>query len=119
MRVLLDTHVLIWFYEGSLSQKNRDLIENSQAYVSVISLWEIEIKRSLGKLEIKGEIYQQFEKSPFLLLGISLPHIRQVGTLPFHHRDPFDRMLVAQAQVEGLKLLTDDKRLSAYDAVLL
>jgi PIN domain nuclease of toxin-antitoxin system len=126
MRILLDTHVLIWFLEGntSLQPKHRQVILNpsNQVFVSAVSLWEIAIKASLGKLRTSGsltELIAQLEKQSIDILTISPGHVLQVSVLPFHHRDPFDRMLVAQAHVEFMSLISYDPSFGAYGIRLL
>jgi len=118
MAYLLDTHLLIWWWEDSahLSAKTRQLIgeQTSVVFVSAASVWEIAIKKTLGKLEMTADIEQVIQKSKFQPLPITLHHAVLAGRLPRHHDDPFDRMLVAQAQHEGLTLLTHDRRLKTY-----
>lgn len=122
MRLLLDTHSFLWFAEGDprLSAVARALIEDeaNDLLVSVASLWEIAIKTSLGKLHLQQPfatliptLLQDLEIEP---LGIAIDHLAAVGGLPFHHRDPFDRLLIAQAQVERIPLVSSDVILDAY-----
>ena len=126
MKVLLDTHTFLWFVAGDaqLSQLARKAIEdlNNQRFLSIASLWEIAIKTNLGKLNVIEEnekFADFFEKETWRnnidLLPISLSHLAVVATLPQHHRDPFDRLLVAQAQSENLIILSADVTLDAYD----
>ena len=126
MRILLDTHVLIWYLDGNiaLEQKHRQLILNpaNQIFVSAASLWEISIKVSLGKLKTSGsltELIAQLDRQSIDILTISPGHVLQVAVLPFHHRDPFDRMLVAQAQVEFMSLISYDPSFGSYGIKLL
>lgn len=122
MRILLDTHTFLWFLEGSsrLSATARGLIEESsnQPFLSVASLWEMAIKISLGKLKLERPfdslIPEQLELNGIELLGINLSHAAAVITLPFHHRDPFDRLLIAQAVVENMPLVGADSLFDAY-----
>ena len=118
MKVLLDTHVVLWAMQDSkqLSTAARKYIRSAEAtYVSAASLWEIAIKASLGKLSVDSDVLEeQLELAGLQPLSISWQHTVQVRKLPMHHRDPFDRMLVAQAMSEPLRLLTHDARLRVY-----
>jgi PIN domain nuclease of toxin-antitoxin system len=117
MRVLLDTHVLLWALSEptKLSRSARRLIDRSETFVSAASIWEITIKVALRKLRIKPEeVLAALEPSGFSVLPITCEHAAAVGALPLHHRDPFDRMLVAQAQFEPMRLLSNDEQLKAY-----
>ena len=125
MRILLDTHVLLWYLEGNeqLSRSHRDLILNArnEIFVSVVSLWEIAIKTSIGKLVITRsmtDIFAQMEMQSIDILQLAPGHILQVASLPHHHRDPFDRMLIAQSKVEFLSLITSDSDFGAYGVKL-
>ena len=103
MKFLLDTHVLIWFLDGNLrlSSRARQLVEdeNNEVFVSIVSLWEIAIKNSLGKLELAQPFEQMFprqlQENSIEILDISVEHLNAVRILPFHHRDPFDRLILA------------------------
>lgn len=120
MRILLDTHILLWSLADSkeLSKKARKYIsESDNVFVSVASLWEIAIKTSLGKLEIgveADELNQIIINSGFEILTINADHISPLHNLPPHHRDPFDRILIAQSIIEPLRLITHDQQLSLY-----
>jgi PIN domain nuclease of toxin-antitoxin system len=122
LRFLLDTHSLLWFLAGdeSLSARVRRIIENpdSDILASIASLWEIAIKYSLGKLKLAqpfDELFpDQLVNNSIALLGISPEHLARVSNLPFHHRDPFDRLLVAQALSEEMPILSSDDALDAY-----
>jgi PIN domain nuclease of toxin-antitoxin system len=123
-RLLLDTHVWLWWYAGDkqLGRETTGLIKRlSDVRVSAASVWEISIKRGLGKLVIPAgfEISREIERDGFLELGISIAHAEAVHALPARHRDPFDRMLVAQAQVEGLTIVTSDDAIALYDVSIL
>jgi PIN domain nuclease of toxin-antitoxin system len=83
--------------------------------VSAVSVWEIEIKRAAGSLQAPADVGERALEEGYDPLAIAFAHAREAGRLPLHHRDPFDRMLVAQARLEGLTLMTADARLSAYD----
>jgi PIN domain nuclease of toxin-antitoxin system len=122
VRLLLDTHVLLWWLEGAaLAGAAAAAIadgENAVA-VSAASIWEISIKRELGKLRVPADFVEHVEATRFSALPVTADHGWRAGGLPPHHRDPFDRVLVAQAQVEGLTLVTRDPRFSQYDVSLL
>lgn len=122
MRLLLDTHIVLWYILGdeTLSLPWRNLIQSTQnqKVVSIISLWEIAIKTNIGKLKIQYPL-DQLIPAEFQLLPIELPHLLAYQKLPLHHRDPFDRMLIAQAQVAGLTLMTHDTNFPLYDVALL
>ena len=120
MRLLLDTHVLIWWDEGArLSRDARTAIADAeQVYVSAVSGWEIAIKTALGRLRPLRTVAEAIDDSGFEELPVRLRHALVLATLPQHHRDPFDRMLVAQAQVDGLTLVTRDAAFAAYDTPL-
>jgi PIN domain nuclease of toxin-antitoxin system len=122
LNLLLDTHVLLWWLGANsrLSQAARNAIGAGGAvYVSAVSAWEIAIKTSQGKLDFPGNLEEQLLHNRFESLPVSVSHALAVATLPFHHRDPFDRLLIAQARMESLTLLTGDERLKAYDAPVL
>ena len=122
MNFLLDTHTFLWFAAGdtSLSKRARVLIENKEnrAFLSAASLWEIAIKVSLKKLELTEPfeklIPEQLENNGIELLDICISHAATVATLPFHHRDPFDRLLIAQAKVEQIPIISVDKIFDTY-----
>ncbi len=118
MTVLLDTHLLLWWLanDSSVSVSARRIVSNgsNRVFVSAASAWEIAIKRALGKLRAPANLEVAVEQSHFETLPITLRHAAAAGSLPAHHGDPFDRMLVAQAQVEGMTLMTHDRRLTQY-----
>jgi len=122
MKALLDTHVFLWLMTGDsrLSRKARQafLDPGNNIYLSAASFWEIGIKTSLGKLSLKDGWLKGFEeemkKNTIQWLPIERLHCEQVSKLPFHHRDPFDRMLIAQALVEDLALVSGDPRFAEY-----
>ncbi len=125
MRLLLDTHILIWFLEGNLllAKSRRQIIvdPNNEVFLSIASLWEIAIKISLGKLTLSqplANIINQLVVENIEILPIRASHILQVSTLPFHHRDPFDRIIIAQSSVENLLVITDDTEFANYDIKL-
>ncbi len=117
MRVLLDTHVLLWSLSepSKLSGSMRKKINAAEVYVSAASIWEISIKSAVGKLAANpAEILSAIEPAGFSLLPISCEHAAKVAELPLLHKDPFDRMLLAQAAVEPMMLLTNDEALRGY-----
>jgi PIN domain nuclease of toxin-antitoxin system len=118
MRILLDTHIYLWWLQDNpkLSLVARNSIINAEeVYVSSASLWEASIKISLGKLDANlTDLEVQITQSGFIELPVSTKHVLQLAHLPALHRDPFDRMLVAQAMYEPLRLLTSDAQLASY-----
>lgn len=126
MRILIDTHVLLWHLEGDeqLSPDRRSLITDpaNVIFVSIASFWEVAIKSSLGKLSLSrsiSEIFAEVDSSTTSLLAIEPSHTLQVYSLPFHHKDPFDRMIVAQALVDDLYLMSNDANFVDYGVDLL
>ena len=117
--ILLDTNVLLWFFAGNerLSTNVRQAIENDpgEYFVSTISFWEIAIKRQIGKLSANLDIPQAVNDAGFITLNMTTQHVYTYELLPLVHRDPFDRMLVAQSKVEHIALLTSDTKLKDYD----
>lgn len=118
-RLLLDTHTLLWWLSGdqSLGERARAAIADprNEVFVSAATGWEIAIERAIGKLGIEDEDLDSIvEDEGFAHLPITFFHGTQAGTLPQHHKDPFDRMLVAQAQAEGLTILTADAEIPKY-----
>ena len=118
MKLLLDTQALLWWLADSphLRQAARSLIAdgNNTIYVSAASAWEIEIKRALGKLRAPDNLEETLARERFLELPVQMTHTTTLRTLPPVHRDPFDRLLVAQAQFERLSLVTSDSVLGRY-----
>jgi len=123
MRLLLDTHVLLWVMADdlSLSPAARSMVEQAEiVYVSAVSLWEVSIKAGLGRLTIAaGHFAERVREAGFEPLAITWSHAEAVRTLPDIHRDPFDRMLIAQALSEPLKLLTADRVLARYSELVI
>lgn len=123
MNLLLDTHVLLWWLadDPKLRPEMRDAVADpgNLVLVSAASAWEISIKKALGKLDAPDDLEQVVEDARLQTLSITVGHALRAGSLPRHHDDPFDRMLVAQAQIERLVLTTADARLSAYDVAVL
>jgi PIN domain nuclease of toxin-antitoxin system len=122
VNLLLDTHSFIWFVEDnpSLSSHARRLIEEStnDVFLSIASVWEMAIKVSLSKLDLNQPfdlfIPNQLLLNDITLLDITVSHTLRVATLPFHHRDPFDRLLIAQSQLEEMPLISIDSIFDAY-----
>lgn len=123
MRALLDTHVLLWWLadDARLAAHHRELIADpaNQLLVSSISVAEVSIKASLGKLEAPTGLDELLGTLGFEPLAFTAAHAERLRALPWHHRDPFDRMLAAQATVEGVPLLSVDDRLRAHDLVVI
>lgn len=123
MRLLLDTHTLVWMLQepAQLGSASRQALESTanDVFVSMATVWEIAILQSLGKIELDPPLQQIEEVLDIEWLPIDLRHAALVRVLPFHHRDPFDRMLVAQAIVEGMSLVTRDRKMAAYPVATL
>jgi len=121
-RLLLDTHVFLWWKvnDSRLVDPARMAIANAAlVMVSAASAWEMAIKSQLGKLALPEDVSRGVEESGFEKLTISFEHATEVANLPQYHRDPFDRMLIAQARVERLTLVTHDRVLEAYPIPIL
>ncbi len=126
MRILIDTHILIWHLEGNVSlfPEYRTLIADTanQILVSMASLWEIGIKTSVKKLSLSKPletIFDEIENSTSSILPIKPEHILRLSKLPFHHRDPFDRLIISQALVEIVPVITSDNLFNEYGVELL
>lgn len=123
MKILLDTHVWLWWLSDAeqLDDAARRAItaRENLAVISAATVWEVSIKRARGKLGFDGEPVSAVANGGFEPLPISMAHAAAAGALPQHHRDPIDRMLIAQAQIEGLTVLTRDPSFDAYDVPLL
>lgn len=125
MAYLLDTHTLLWFLQddSQLSNKSRELIEISDVFVSIASLWEIAIKHSLGKLQLPKPFDDIFPEQLIIneidILSIDINHIKIVNQLKFIHRDPFDRVIIAQALNNNLILISKDTKFADYGVNLL
>lgn len=122
---LLDTHALLWWVDDDrrLSERTRDMIAGAERVIaSDVSLWELIIKCGIGKLSLEPDAGRWFDRhtaaSRLGELAISRAHLREVQALPMHHRDPFDRLLVAQARVEDLTLISNDPRIADYDVTV-
>jgi len=117
LNLLLDSHIVLWWLSDDprLSRKARRLIEGAdQVFVSAATTWELAVKASLGKLRMPEGFVEVVEEEGFTHLPISPVHAMAVRSLPWHHRDPFDRILLAQAMVEGLRLVSADQALVPY-----
>ncbi|MFD8992470.1 type II toxin-antitoxin system VapC family toxin [Streptomyces goshikiensis] len=120
MSLLLDTHVVLWWLSGDLPELARDLLATERrVYMSAVTPWEISVKQATGKLHSPEDLAVRARDTQFQALPIVSEHGARAGQLPPHHRDPFDRMLVAQAQTEGLTLVTRDKFIPLYDVPVL
>ena len=118
MRLLLDSHTLLWWLSDvpRLGRIAYDAIESpsNEVFVSAVSMWELGVKRRKGQLDAPDDLVSIVEQRGFTPLPLSLFHAEQATNLPMHHHDPFDRMLVAQAQAEGLTIVTTDDALRRY-----
>ena len=122
MKLLLDTHVFLWWVSDApeLSVAARAAISEpgNTCYLSLASCWELAIKSAVGKLKLKKPVQrfvsEQMQQNGFLMLNIELRHISKVEALPFHHRDPFDRLLISQAKTERMVMVTAVPILAAY-----
>lgn len=120
--LLLDTHVFLWWRTASsrLGTEAREAIAGAEAvFVSAASAWEAAIKVGLGRLELPDRFEGGVEESGFEKLPVTFAHAEEAGALPHHHRDPFDRMLVAQARTEGLTFVTHDRKVESYGIEIL
>lgn len=123
MKYLLDTHIFLWWLQGhpSLTSEARAIIADPKVVigVSAASFWEIAIKKKMGKLKYPGNLLKELEKNSFQSLSITPQHALETEKLPDRHKDPFDRMLIAQARVEKITLITSDKEMANYKLPLL
>jgi PIN domain nuclease of toxin-antitoxin system len=120
--LLLDTHVILWWLTDDLTLSDEvktRLDDEPDVYVSPASLWEVTIKQSIGKLSEPIDVAEEIRDSGFRELPITFHHAIAAGRLPLIHHDPFDRMLVAQAQCQGLTLVSRDPHIQRYDVALL
>jgi PIN domain nuclease of toxin-antitoxin system len=120
---LIDSNAFIWMVSQprDLSAESRDALVDpaNERFLSIASIWEIAIKLSGGKLELPGTLQAAVDGMAAEMLPITMVHIRRVQTLPLHHRDPFDRMMIAQAMEEGLTIVTRDRHFRAYGVPVL
>jgi PIN domain nuclease of toxin-antitoxin system len=127
MKLLLDTHAFLWFIEGNLdlSDLARNLIEDqrNQRFLSVASLWEMSIKVSMGKLELEMAFTELVNREVYgnaiELLEIQPEHLDELLKLPFHHKDPFDRIIIAQSLAENIPVVTKDSAFGSYPVTIL
>ncbi len=123
MNLLLDTHVLLWWLDDNpnLANTAKHAVSNKAnlVFISSVVIWEIRIKQSLGKLNIPPDFWSVYKDQPFEWLDITADHAFAVGDLPILHRDPFDRMLIAQAKIENLTLVTHDSQIKRYDVPII
>lgn len=123
MSILLDTHVLLWALadDPALTDAARRAITDAsnRVLVSAVSAWEITIKKALGKLRAPDDLVDQLVQRRFAPLDVTIDHALAVSTLPDHHADPFDRLLIAQARTERLTLATRDRNIARYDVATL
>ena len=119
MQLLLDTHALIWWLSNNLTlsveAKNAIADPDNIVFVSAASVWEIAIKKSLGKLQAPDDLKVQIEEKRFTPLAVNIDHALTVEKLPLHHQDPFDRILITQAISENLIIVTRDRKFEAYE----
>lgn len=125
MDLLIDTHTLLWFYAGDskLNEKTKNVIldTDNTIYLSIATLWEIAIKVNIGKLDLKDDLIDFFafvERNGFTILQISIQNLIVLGSLPFHHKDPFDRIIITQAITENLMIGSDDAIFKEYNIEL-
>lgn len=123
MRLLLDTHTFLWWLSdwGEIDETARDAIADpgNEVFVSGVSGWEIAIKKARGRLVAPDSLGAMVEEKHFEHLPLTFEHAERAAALPMHHRDPFDRMLVAQAQAEDLVVVTRDERFRLYDVPIM
>jgi PIN domain nuclease of toxin-antitoxin system len=122
VNLLLDSHCLLWWLGGlPISDRADEAIADlaNDVYVSAASIWEIEIKSALGKLTIDGDLLAEVETAGLALMPITASHGLAAARLPMHHRDPFDRMLIAQAQLEGCSIVSRDSQFADYSVALI
>jgi len=123
LRLLLDTHTLLWALvePKRLSAQATAAItaEDSEVFVSIVSPWEMAIAKTRGRMNPPDDLEARLTQNRFELMPIRLRHVRAIESMPHHHRDPFDRMLIAQAQVDGLTLVSVDRKMRQYAVSLL
>lgn len=117
MNYLMDTHVLLWWLtdDPRLGIRVRELLSTKPIWCSVVTPWEIAVKETLGKIELPPEFDEALGSAGFIRLDVSFDHIKELRTLPLLHKDPFDRLLIAQSISEELILITDDHQIHRYN----
>lgn len=119
MRILLDTHALLWWLadDPELAEAGRDVIAAPENLIvfSAASIWEIRVKQAIGKLALPADFADVLARQPFEPLAVTVAHAHALQELPLLHRDPFDRLLIAQARAEGMTILTRDNAFTQYD----
>ena len=116
--LLLDTHTFLWFEENNPkipAQVMDEILTDNDVFISIASFWEIAIKCSMGKLDLRVPIDELMDQCEFPILPIRTAHLKLLNSLPWIHRDPFDRLLICQAQAEGLTLVSADENIRKYD----
>ena len=122
IRYLLDTQIVLWAVEDSprLPRRSRRILaDGPRCYVSIASIWEMSINEGIGKLNVPADLLDRIASVGATILPITVGHARAVRDLPRHHNDPFDRMIVAQARMEGLALISVDREIARYDVDLI
>ncbi len=123
MNLLLDTHVLIWALENNpgISDSAREAIVDGEnlVFASAVSVWEISVKKAMGKLHVPDNLIEEIQIHRFTPLKINLQHAHLAGGLPAIHKDPFDRMLIAQSILEKLTIVTRDQIMNQYNVTVL
>ncbi len=120
MRYLIDSHILLWSLKNDHARLTPSVLtvlgdDTLWKYISMASLWEISIKASVGKLNIPSDFFDTLSLTGLKTLPIASAHLAMLLTLPLYHRDPFDRLLIAQAKIENMTLITADQKLAQYD----
>ncbi|WP_419804415.1 type II toxin-antitoxin system VapC family toxin [Terriglobus sp.] len=120
MKLLLDSHVLLWYDVSALNSKIRASVDMAEeVYISAATVWELTFKQTVGKLKLTLPVVAIAKRNGVALMSITPEHAQLAGELPLYHCDPFDRMLVAQARIESLTLVTHDKTLQQYGIAVL
>lgn len=123
MSYLVDTHIFIWLMENNkkVSPRIKTLLQDPRAnvFISIASIWEMVIKQTKGQLKIPKDIEGGIENSGLMILPIEISHVLETGKLPLHHKDPFDRILISQALIENLTLITADQKIWKYHLPLI
>ncbi len=120
MQFLLDSHSLLWALDNPERRLTKETIgvindPDNVIYISMATVWELGIKSNIGKLKLPSDFFDQLTDIGYEILNITIPHLNNYVELPLYHRDPFDRILVSQAQVENLTIITADHQIPRYD----